>query len=175
MERFRTILADPAWDMSFIKRDVRPNQVAMPYPVMKLQDIKNLGITLRPYLADCCHLFLWTTHKHLPFAFEVMEAWGFNYHCLITWDKGGGLTFFGFNRRTEFLLFGYRGKLDIVKTGKAIPTLLSEKATKHSTKPQIVYDYLEAKSPPPRLELFARSKRKGWTVWGNEVEKEVTI
>jgi N6-adenosine-specific RNA methylase IME4 len=29
---------------------------------------------------------------------------------------------------------------------------------------------VEAVSPGPRLELFARRARPGWTVWGNEVE-----
>ena len=29
---------------------------------------------------------------------------------------------------------------------------------------------IEACSPGPRLELFARGERKGWTAWGNQAE-----
>ena len=74
--KYQTILADPPWQMEFVKREVRPNQVEMPYPTMSLREICNLGIELRPYLAENCNLFLWTTHKWLPKAFEVMDAWG---------------------------------------------------------------------------------------------------
>lgn len=175
MIKYQTILADPPWEMEFIKRDVRPNQVAMPYPTMRLQDICNLGIELRPYLADNCNLFLWTTHKWLPYAFKVVEAWGFKYHCLITWNKGNGMTFFGFNRRSEFALYAYRGKITIKKTGESFPTVFDEYLTQHSVKPQRMYELIESKSPPPRLELFARNKRANWSVWGNEVESDIKL
>jgi hypothetical protein len=40
----------------------------------------------------------------------------------------------------------------------------------HSRKPEAVQDALERLFPDgPRLELFARRPRFGWTVWGNEV------
>ena len=29
--------------------------------------------------------------------------------------------------------------------------------------------------PKPRIELFARNKRNGWDVWGNEVENDITL
>lgn len=173
--KYKTILADPPWQMEFVKRDVRPNQVQMPYPTMPLRDICNLGIELRPYLDDDCNLFLWTTHKWLPAAFQVMEKWGFRYHCLITWNKLGGLTLFGFNRRTEFALYGYRGKISVTKTGDSFPTVFEERATIHSAKPQRMYELIEAKTPSPRLELFARRKRLGWDVWGNEVDSDVDL
>jgi N6-adenosine-specific RNA methylase IME4 len=32
---------------------------------------------------------------------------------------------------------------------------------------------VETATPGPRLELFARRTRPGWTVWGNEVEANV--
>ena len=44
---------------------------------------------------------------------------------------------------------------------------------KHSAKPEAFQDMVEAVSPGPRLELFARRARPGWTVWGNEVEANV--
>jgi site-specific DNA-methyltransferase (adenine-specific) len=175
MIKYQTIYADPPWQMEFIKREVRPNQVEMPYSTMTVDEICNLGIDLRPYLAENCNLFLWTTHKYLPDAFRVVKEWGFKYHCLITWNKLNGMTFFGFNRRSEFALYAYRGKITIEKTGEAFPTVFDEKLTQHSVKPQRMYELIELKSPAPRLELFARNKRDGWDVWGNEVDSDIEI
>jgi transcriptional regulator with XRE-family HTH domain len=39
---------------------------------------------------------------------------------------------------------------------------------KHSAKPEAFLDMVERISPPPYLELFARSQRLGWATWGNE-------
>lgn len=45
--KYQTILADPPWEMNFIKLKRRPNQVNMPYPTMNLQEICNLGKIFR--------------------------------------------------------------------------------------------------------------------------------
>jgi N6-adenosine-specific RNA methylase IME4 len=38
-----------------------------------------------------------------------------------------------------------------------------------SRKPDEAYELIEAMYPElPKIELFARSARKGWTVWGNQ-------
>ena len=34
-----------------------------------------------------------------------------------------------------------------------------------------MYKIIEACSPGPYLELFARGKRKGWKQWGDEVDE----
>lgn len=175
MNKYQTILADPPWEMEFVKRKVRPNQITMPYPTMSLRDICNMGIDLHPYCADDCNLFLWTTHKWLPKAFQVIEEWGFKYHCLLTWNKLNGMTFFGFNRRTEFVLYAYRGKITIKKDGESFPTIFEEKLTTHSVKPKVLYELIERKSPPPYLELFARNKRRGWDCWGNEIDNDIEL
>ena len=48
----------------------------------------------------------------------------------------------------------------------------SEKVFKreHSRKPDELYEIVEACSPGPYLELFARGRREGWDQWGNEVD-----
>ena len=37
------------------------------------------------------------------------------------------------------------------------------------------YAIIERCSPGPYLELFARRKRLGWDVWGNEVESDLVL
>ena len=39
----------------------------------------------------------------------------------------------------------------------------------HSTKPPKFYDLVDEMSPNPKLEMFARKKRKSWDCWGDEV------
>lgn len=75
----------------------------------------------------------------------------------------------------ELVLFGTRGKAQMPK--KALPSVfhapreLDENGKeKHSKKPLRIYEIVEETSPGPYLEFFARSKRKGWRSWGNEVE-----
>ena len=177
-KRYRTILIDPPWPIQF---DLPCGQgKKKQYEVMPLEEIKALPIA---ELADTeCNLFCWTTHTYLPYTFELLKAWGFKYHCQITWDKGSGLVQFGFHRRTEFVLYAYRGRLGFEQTGKAMPTIIrevpelfDEPSTVHSRKPMSFYRWLERKTPEPRLELFARHKRPTWDVWGNEIENSIEI
>ena len=176
---YRTILADPPWNVSLFSRVVRPFQLPHPYEKMSLQDIKDLPIDT---LADTeCHLYLWTTHKWLPKAFDVATSWGFKYHCLLTWDKTYGFTPMSFMWSTEYCLFCQRpGKwLNLKKLGEK--TLITEKPGEHSRKPRAMYDLIEKVSFPPYLELFARPhsplfpKREGWDVWGNEIESDIEV
>lgn len=39
---------------------------------------------------------------------------------------------------------------------------------KHSKKPPKIHEWAEIVSPGPRLEMFARTAREGWSAWGNE-------
>ena len=57
----------------------------------------------------------------------------------------------------------------VKQEGEYIPTIFSEKKTTHSTKPEIMYRYIEDRTIGKKIELFARKKRKGWENWGNEI------
>ena len=175
IKKYQIIYADPPWSISKFSRIVRPLQKEHPYPLMKFEDIKNLEVS-KIIDEKGCHLFLWTTHKWLPKAFEVMEKWGFKYHCCLTWDKTFGFTPFSFMWSTEFCLYGQlKGKWMKPKTF-GIKTLIQEKPTKHSKKPQSMIALIERYCGDiPRIELFARQKTKGWDVWGNEVEDDIDL
>lgn len=73
----------------------------------------------------------------------------------------------------ELCLFGVRGKT--MKPEKALPSVFhapraeEDGKEKHSKKPTKAYEIIEATSPGEYLEIFARSERKGWMSWGNEV------
>jgi N6-adenosine-specific RNA methylase IME4 len=45
----------------------------------------------------------------------------------------------------------------------------------HSTKPEFFQDVIELVSDAPRLEMFARRRRLGWSAFGNECNADVTL
>ena len=70
---------------------------------------------------------------------------------------------------TEHCLFAVRGKMRL--NVRNLPTaFLWPRIGQHSRKPDAFFEMVETATPGPRLELFARRPREGWTVWGNEVE-----
>jgi N6-adenosine-specific RNA methylase IME4 len=105
-----------------------------------------------------------------------MQAWGFTYKTNIVWYKtrrdggpdGRGCGFY-FRNVTELLLFGVRGSLRTLKPGRTQVNLLPEQKREHSHKPDGIRTIIEACSPPPYLELFARRRAPNWECWGDEI------
>jgi hypothetical protein len=52
--------------------------------------------------------------------------------------------------------------------------MIETRKREHSRKPDEQYSFIEACSPGPYLELFARHPQPGWTVWGDEAAEDVT-
>ena len=181
-KKYNVIYADPPWDVKKIQRKVRPNQKQLDYSTMSIEDIKQMPI--KDITEDNSVCFIWTTQSYLPKTFEILEAWGFKYQRTITWDKMNGLCLFGFHNRTEFLLFGYKGKLQMYPERQAIPTAfqISSKHSKHSQKPNQIRKAIEVFGEK-RLELFARSREgffpdyeyDGCDVFGNEVSNSIKL
>lgn len=173
-KKYKTILADPPWAQELTGKWKRSNMRAteLPYPTMTVDEIKALPVG---DLADTgCHLWLWTTNQFLRAGFEVMEAWGFKYLAPITWVKPSGIGNY-FIHRTQTILFGYKEKCQFPLERFKPTVLMATNPHKHSQKPEASYELIESVSPESRLELFARRKRFGWDVWGNEVESDITL
>jgi len=173
MMKYKTIVIDPPWPVRKIVRKVRPNQKQkLDYPTMPLEQIQALPIA--SIAADNSVLFLWTTQAFLPKSFNILSQWGFKYQRTIAWDKQNGMCLFGFHHRTEFCLFGYKGKIEMYPRRKAIPTVFQAKSERHSAKPDCFYDMVSVFGTP-YADIFARKERHGWDVWGNEVESATSI
>lgn len=169
---FRCVVADPPWNESGggrVKRGADRHYPLMKTPaIIELMD-HVLG-DVHPIDVDGCHLHLWVTNNYLRDGLRVMEELGFRYITMRTWAKDR----FGLGQyargQTEHTLFGVLGKLKPLNRTES--TLIGKGIVprrKHSQKPDVCFDEIERISPGPRLELFARAPRDGWTVWGNEV------
>jgi len=167
--KYDVIVIDPPWDIGKIIRKVRPKQgPTLDYPTMSIGEIASLEI--KKIATDDCVLFLWTINQYLGTAIDLVSFWGFRFHLLITWDKQNGMCLFGFHRRTEFVLVGFKGKIEMYPHRKAMPTIITESSWgKHSVKPDIFYQWAETFGDK-KVDLFARRQRPGWDCWGNEVE-----
>lgn len=167
--KYSCIVIDPPWPMPKIERDERPDQGRrLDYPIQSLEDIADeQWVPVRTHAADDCHIYLWVTHKYLPAGLDLLARWGFNYQCVMTWRKNVGITPFSWMYDTEHVLFGRRGNLPLAQLGLRLS--FEAPIQGHSVKPDVFYERVTAASPGPRIEMFARSGREGFTAWGNEV------
>ena len=190
--KYRVIVADPPWHFRArtalqvgnwtSRRDAEKH-----YAVMGADDIAAMPV--KQLAAADAHLFLWTTGPCLRQAFDVIEAWGFRYSAIaFTWIKlkrsfdakqlrvlptlesdlhvGLGLTT---RKNAEFVLLGRRGNAK--RNAKDVREIIMAPVREHSRKPDEIYPRIERYCAGPYCELFARAKRPGWDVWGNQTDK----
>jgi N6-adenosine-specific RNA methylase IME4 len=176
---YGTILADPPWQFTNRTGKVAPEHRRLNrYTTLTLQEIKELPVSVA--VAEQAHLYLWVPNALLREGLEVMAAWGFQYKTNIIWHKirkdggpdGRGVGFY-FRNTTEIVLFGVRGRLRTLAPGRRQVNIIKTRKREHSRKPDELYDIVEACSPGPFLELFARSQRANWDQWGNELPDPV--
>ena len=181
MKKYQTIYADPPWDYDMsLKRHVGKAVRSLAsdyYDCMTMDELYKLPVG---ELADInAHMYLWTTNAFMHEAHHLVEAWGFRPITLVTWVKDKiGMGYY-FRQQTEHVIFGVKGSLPTKK--HSISTVFHAKRYAHSAKPLNFYEIIEAMSPPPYIELFAREhspmfpKRDGWDCWGNEVEGDIEL
>jgi site-specific DNA-methyltransferase (adenine-specific) len=173
--KYNTVVIDPPWKVHCNLNNTRFYRCGkpMPYKMMTDEEIQNFPIN--DFANENCDLFMWTTLTKLPIALKIVKAWGFKYHILLTWDKTNGIGLNGFHRKTEHLVYAYRGKMGVDRgKGHYIPTMFTEKLTTHSTKPKKIYEILEQRSKEPRIDIFARRRINGFDAWGDEVDNSQT-
>lgn len=174
---YGTILADPPWQFQNRTGKVAPEHKRLSrYPTLSLQEIKDIPVAT--IAAPQSHLYLWVPNALLKEGLDVMEAWGFEYKTNLVWHKvrkdgepdGRGVGFY-FRNTTELILFGVRGKLRTLQPGRTQVNIIKTMKREHSRKPDELYELIEACSPAPYMELFARGQRPKWDQWGNQAEE----
>lgn len=172
---FATIVADPPWRYGNTStRGAAEDH----YPTMSIEELCELPVA-RERAAEQAHLYLWSTAGHLPDAFSVMTAWGFEYKTYLVWVKPQMGMGNYFRVSTEIVLFGIRGGLRTNDRG--LMNYFNAKRAKHSAKPRAFRELVKKASSGPYLEMFARCSKDqlitgcecsrcedGWEVWGNQ-------
>lgn len=144
-KKYQIIYADPPWSFNN----------------------KNTGGSLK---SGASHKYKTLTIK------DLVESWGFKIKTMTAFNwvkltkKGKKHFGMGFWTRagSECCLIAVKGKTKPVN--RSIRSVIEAKVEAHSKKPDIFADRIvELCGDLPRIELFARDKKRGWDVWGNEV------
>lgn len=185
--RYNVILADPPWKYDDKRSSSSMGMAESAYSTMTQDDLLKLRVDL--IAADDCMLCLWATMPKLQEALDVVKGWGFKYITVgFVWVKlnpsqdGGedvvhiytrndiysGLGHWC-NGNAELVLFGRKGHP--VRQAMDIKQIVLAPRGAHSKKPELVHLRIERLfGDVPRIELFARESREGWTTLGSGID-----
>lgn len=182
------ILADPPWSfLTYGKRRTTPHRGKNEhYSTMTAEELTALPVA--DVAGKDCALLMWIVDSHVEEALQLGRAWGFVPKSIgFVWIKrdplderqevflqpiprpakmGMGYTT---RKQAELCLLFTRGKPK--RLSKGVRQVIEAPRREHSRKPDEIFTQAEALYGGPYLELFARQKRPGWTVWGNQTDK----
>lgn len=158
------------------------------YDTMTDEDF--LALPVPDWAAKHAHLVAWMYDPKIPVMMKAAEQWGFRYCTVLfrwlktTYDNRDQIPLFV---APETLNFGTgyhtRGggceECWLFKKGDGLPVLRHDirkefysPIREHSRKPDEVPGWLvDLYGDHPRLEMFARTQRPGWDVFGDETTK----
>lgn len=166
-EKFGCIYADPPWSY-----DNQATRAATGNHYQSLTVAQLCELPVRKFAADNAHLHLWTTNAFLFSCPDIFAAWGFEFRSSFVWIKPQmGIGNYWRNSH-EILLTAIRGDAKRFNDHSLKSWLECDRGA-HSAKPEQVRSMIERSSPGPFLEMFARREAPGWTVWGNQIERNI--
>jgi N6-adenosine-specific RNA methylase IME4 len=172
--RAGVIAIDPPWPLAgWSERANR--RVTDHYETMSLDEIKALPV--KALATENCAVFCWVTWPFMPVWASVLEAWGVTFSGLaFDWVKlnanSEGLhwgTGHGTHANSEPCILAKIGSP--LRLDEGVHSVIMAPVGAHSEKPEEAYRRIERLYGAPRLEMFARKPREGWTTWGNEIER----
>lgn len=168
--KFPVIYADPPWRYENPPMGATNRSIENHYPTMSLDEICALPVA--EIATDDAILYMWATAPKLAECMQVLTAWGFEYRTNFVWvkDKIG----MGYHARSqhEILLVAKRGNIPPPAVADRVASVVMAERSEHSAKPVVFYELIESFYPTlPKIELFCRSPREGWAVWGNQSER----
>ena len=189
--QYGLIYMDPAWQYKMYSAKGEAKSPQAQYDCMDLDALKDLRDDILFAAAPDCVCIMWTTFAFLDQALELMNHYGFKYKTGGPWIKRAGTgnpamgTGYIFRSSAEIFLIGTIGKpktknqstRNVLLTGDwpkdiedidaiIVDTLRRE----HSRKPDEMIPLIENLFNGPYLEMFARTTRDGWSVWGNQTD-----
>lgn len=178
--KFEIVYIDPPW--SYYGSKTKDAAAGKHYNLMSQEEIEVLPV--RQIMTKTGAAFVWATCPRLDAAVSTIEAWGLNYRGVaFVWVKARkdgvpigaqGVPPTATKPTCELLLFA-----TVQKRGRPFK-LLSSKVPQvqilprraHSQKPDEFRQLIvELYGDRERVEIFARQKTAGWSVYGDEIDK----
>lgn len=165
---------DPPWYWKQWGKDETGARLP-PYPTLTTADLARLPIG--NVLAPDAVVLLWVIDPMLPQAMRCLEAWGLQFRTVgFYWTKsrpsGKDHVGLGYYTRAnpEQCWIAVRGR-GIPRASMSVRRWLHAPTGGHSEKPDEFYARVEALfGDVPRIDVFARRPRPGWTSMGNEID-----
>jgi len=170
---YNVIYADPPW--MYDNQIEQWGPTSLHYRGMRTTDIINKINEVN--VSRNAVLFLWVTNPMLKDGIFVVEETGFEYKTNIAWVKtelakpGSGFYVRG---RHELLFIATKGNFTPLDKNIAPPigSIITAPVREHSRKPDEAVAIIERLYPGcTYLDMWARTEREGWEVWGDEVGK----
>lgn len=178
--KYEIIYADPPWDYMGQTQHAgagssSTGSASKHYGTMTLAELKTLDVA--SLVADDALLFLWSSSPHLDQAIDLMPSWGFKYVTVgFVWDKVRVNPGYYTMSQCELCLIAKKGKIPTPRGARNMRQLVTQLRGEHSEKPDEVRDRITQMFPgQSKVELFARKATPGWSVWGNEVDSNVSL
>ncbi|TBW33373.1 adenine methyltransferase [Siculibacillus lacustris] len=183
---YRVIYADPPWSFRTWGEAGQDRAPEQHYPTMPLDEI--MALPVGDIAANDAALFLWVYQPMLPEALRLIEAWGFEFKTVafvwvktsgphgqgrLFWDEADCRKGLGYHTRagTEQVWLATRGK-GYDRIDKGVGQTVFAVPREHSRKPDVIPHLIDRLvGDLPKLEMFGRTERPGWDVFGNEVGK----
>jgi N6-adenosine-specific RNA methylase IME4/ParB-like chromosome segregation protein Spo0J len=173
--QYRDVVMDPSWPVEGPDLIGTPDGGPVDYPTMSVEEIRDWGLMVLPGITPPdCNLFVWTTQTFLRDTIDLVGCWGFRYMGLFVWNKvtangqAVGKPNPGFPMNNcEFVVYARKGKADFTETA-GLRWCFNGVRREHSRKPDEFFKMIAAATSGPRVSLFDREARDGFTVGGNE-------
>lgn len=174
-QQFKTIVIDPPWPgpgstPNFRKNKSGKSEVSLiPYSTMSGFQLSAMRVD-QTATTDA-QLWMWATSRSMGDAMLLVQLWNFAYRGLFVWKKPGLGMGRHMRHQCEFLIYAGRPGAKLVQPKKC-PRQFQEWPTPkaHSEKPPEAYDMIRELSDGPRIDIFARQSRPGFTPWGNQTD-----
>ncbi len=178
-EPYSVIVCDCPWAFADKLPGVRGAESH--YKCLSVEDLCKLEL---PPIADDAIIFFWRVASMQEEALAVLHMLGFTLKSELVWVKTkkgvvetaieDGLAF-GMGHYTraahEVCLIGTKGRGKKLIADRAVRSVFFAPRGEHSAKPEEFYSLVEklTEGSGPRLELFARRQREGWSTYGDEI------
>ena len=180
MPKYEIIYTDPPWDYKgqtqhgTVSTDT--GSASKHYKTMSVDDmITKFTPLLSKITPENCLMFMWTSSPHLDQAIKLGEGWGFDYSTVafVWYKQKPNPGFYTMSECEIVLLFKKKGgKIPSPRGSRRERQFLAEERREHSRKPDEIRKRIERMFPKQKkLEMFARSSPKGWSVMGNQTSK----
>ena len=176
-KKYKIIYADPPYYFKTYSKKGESRSATKHYDCMGFDDICNMPVS---NIVDLdCVLFMWVTDPFLEKAFKIINQWSFTYKTVaFTWVKGQQNQYLDYDffkgmgywtrANPEMCLLATKGNPK--RLSKNVEQFILSPRRKHSQKPDEIRDRIvQLCGDLPRIELFARTRCKGWDSHGDQL------